>query len=626
MSDPSQPATPTVVHGRVAVITLVQSGDFPTAWSSLHTLSHQLSENRRRFILVNDPIEDELMSRLAALPSTDVIAPGRNLGVAPGRNRLVSRALEWGAELIVAMDDDIFAPSDYLDRLTAQFQLPENRAGTPQFGIAAPILLDYHAIAPSIHRAEEIVAVEGGQVSSFRIEVSTEELRSVWRSLDPESRQKAVHHMGVRHWRRHYFSALGNQAKRLRAFFSTVVIDTEAGMSSEATELRRDSAAIDTAATSGNAAVSVDSAAGGVSAIPASTFRDLGLLEEAFAPFGYEDAEMGVRARRSGLPVVLLTSEILLHDLQSRHKEREPLIAAATRAKARALMLRRHGGSPAAAANAVYESFVLGWAEAAMYQNRAGGASAGALAYGAGLLSGLFRGLTVPLLEGGVDGPHASLVQVGPATTTFSSEDSNTSGVVPTSYSGRVPIRLELREVPVRNGLANRLAGRVGVSYRLDPSGSLQIHELSMEFPGLFKLALDAELSGILSGEEHPDSLLTNTRLHHLNFEMTDFGLVDRLEETHAWIAERPSDGRLLEMSKTWPGPVGVAIRRFLAPWSTRLRFTVQIRPNQPVSARDLMTLEGGSWHVRRRLGLKVRVTGIDVADEHRRSIERRTT
>lgn len=609
---------------RLGIITLAQSNDFPTAWSSLRTLSDQLSEDRQRFVLLNDQVDQALIAQITALPFTEVITPGKNLGVAAGRNRLITRALEWGADFIVTMDDDVFAPSDYLDRLTERFD-GRGDDGAPMFGIAAPVLLDYHAIAHSIHGVEEIQAVEAGEVGSFRTDVTTGELRSVWQSLEPDAQRKAVHHMGVRHWRRHYFSALGNQAKVQRAFLNRVVAVPDERIGAVPTELRRDRSAIDDAISGRTAPIPIDSAAGGVSVVPAATFQALGLLEEAFAPFGYEDAEMGVRTVRSGMTVELLPSEILLHDLQSRHKEREPLIAAATRAKARAILLRRHGGSPDLVANAVLESFVLGWSEAAMYKDRRGGAAAGVLAYVAGLLAGLFRALTEPPLERGRDTESAGMVSVGRATTTFSSDDVRAPGVIPTTYSGSIPIRFDLSEIPIRGGGSNHLTGVAGISYRLEPSGTLDVHRLTIEFPGLAEMEIEAELSGVLSGEMHPDSLLANTRLHRLKVEMLDRGLIDRVEETFAWGTGRPSNGRLLALSKSWPGPTGAAVRAFLQPWTPPMRIVAELTPGQPVSARDLIALDGGPWHVRRRLGLKIRVTGVDDARDLDTLVEGRT-
>jgi GT2 family glycosyltransferase len=610
---------------RFGIITLTQSADFPTAWSSLRTLSDQLSEDRRRFVLLNDELDRALITEISDLPFTEVLAPGENLGVAAGRNVLIQRALEWGADFIVTMDDDVFAPSDYLDRLAKRVD-ERGRDGAPMFGIAAPVLLDYHAIAPSIHGVDETQAVESGEVGSFRTDVTTAELRSVWQSLEPDARRKAVHHMGVRHWRRHYFSALGNQAKSLRAFLKRVVHVPHERDGATPTELRRDRSAIDEAISGRAEPMSIDSAPGGVSVVPAATFRALGLLEEAFAPFGYEDAEMGVRTVRSGMTVELLPSEILLHDLQSRHKEREPLIAAATRAKARAILLRRHGGSPDLVANAVLEAFVLGWSEAAMYKDRQGGAAAGALAYVAGLLAGLFRALTEVPLDQGRDAEPELLVRTGRATTTFSSGETPAPGVIPTTYSGSIPIRFDLNEIPIRGGAANQLTGVAGISYRLDPSGTLHVHHLTVDFPGLAEMVIEAELSGVLSGEAHPDSLLTNTRLHRLRLEMLDRGLIDRLEETYGWETGQPSNGRLLAMSRSWMGPTGAALRAILQPWSPPTRLVVQLTPGQPVSARDLTTLDGGPWHVRRRLGLTIRVTGADHARDRDSLVEGRTS
>ena len=593
-------------HGlfRVAIVTLAQVDDFPTAYSSLYTVTQQLSERRRRFLLLNDHRTEPLVTNLSALPWTEVITPGRNLGVATGRNEAIKAALAWEPDLIVVIDDDIFAPCDYLDRVEERLGPLTADQDLPALAIAAPVVVDYHALAATIHQDDEIAAVETGRAESFRADLTTEDLRSAWRSLDPYARKKAVHHMGVRRWRSHYFAALGDVAPKLRSVLRSVVAHGEAEPR-DATELRRDDSAIESGLSGDTAPVPVDSVAGGVSIFPAATFRSLGLLEEAFTPFGYEDAEIGIRATRAGMTVVLLPSEILLHDLQSRHKERAPLITAATRGKARAILIRRHGGSTQSTVDAIVESFILGWAEITMYRDGEGGASAGALAYAAGAISGLFRDLNIPLTVPVLDRISPPLVRFGSVLHSSWSGPDESPLRFPRTYSGSATILMRFAG-GVENGLPRELVGEVSVSYCLDESGTLDVRRLAIEFPGMFLFDMSAELSGVAPGDESPDALLAGTRLRRLHVEVTDQGLIDRLEETHAWMRGAASGGRLLEIARPWPGPLGSAVKEFLTPWSTERRLVLSVCPTEPVSPRDLMAVAGGPWHVRRRLGLRV--------------------
>jgi hypothetical protein len=61
----------------IAVVTMVQARDFPTAWYCLSTLDDQLGPTRQRFVLLNDDRNGPLEASLAGLANTTVLAPGR---------------------------------------------------------------------------------------------------------------------------------------------------------------------------------------------------------------------------------------------------------------------------------------------------------------------------------------------------------------------------------------------------------------------------------------------------------------------------------------------------------------------------------------------------------------------
>ena len=399
---------------RIAVITLVQNRDFPAAWSAVHNLDPQLSDSRVRFVLINDSIERGIEDRLKNRPHTEVLVPGRNVGVARGRNLLIQRAREWGADLIVTLDDDLLAPSEYLELVSSAMDANEKIA------IATPVLLDYHKVAERIHSPDEVRAIETGDTRS-RAHTSTQaEILSAWRGLDETAGFEAVHHMGIRDWERHYFAPLGPTARKIGAAIAEVVDASSTDLSDRSpTEIREDPTLVESIRSGRNGApILIDSAPGGTTIYRASVFANVGLLEAAFSPFGYEDADICIRAKKEGLTAGLFPSLPLLHDLQSRYKQRDPLVAASTRAKARALLIRRFSWDRSTAATRVFESFVLGTLEGAMYEYAGGGSLAGVFAYVAGYSADCSHAwkrpsgdstlqLTIDLLMSGLDVPQS---------------------------------------------------------------------------------------------------------------------------------------------------------------------------------------------------------------------------
>ena len=583
---------------RMAVITLAQRGDFPTAWSSLHCLDKQLSTRRRRFVLLNDVPDQKLSEQLMTLPHTGLIQPGENLGVAAGRNLLIERALDWGADLIVTLDDDLLVPEDYLNQV-------ENVMGPGSSGpgIATPILLDYHHLAASLQQPDEIQAVEEGD-ASLSSSMTTADIFDAWGRLDSDGRNEAVHHMGIRNWRRHYFTPLGDTGRRVSGALADVVDSRSptAALPGQ-TELREDETAI-AAALQESDPLSIDSAPGGSTIYRRSTVEAIGLLEEAFSPFGYEDAEICIRAKRSGLEVALLRSVVLLHDLQSRNKKRDPLIGVATRAKARVLLVRLHSDDRSVAATRVFESLVVGSLEAGMYSHAKGGVISAALAYFAGALAGVFA----PLSSVSPFGP-TSRSDISPYITlhrpaTYLS-DEKVDGLLPRVFSGSALFTVPIRSTVFSGSLPPVLSGRVSGTYRLDASGLLAVDDLVVLIPGLFRL----EVSGLIGGvpvDGRAVDPIESTVIHSLEVRATDSGLIDAFENTRAWLAGWPSNGLLRSLAKNVAGDAGAAIREFLSPRSSSKVLTIRMHPPEPVGINDLKETAGGPWHVSKTLGLTV--------------------
>lgn len=576
------------------MITLVQRSDFPAAWSSLRKLEGQLSSTRRRFLLVNDSPDSELMSSLDSLAHTSVSTHGHNIGVAAGRNDLLRRALAWGADLIVTLDDDLLVPIDYLDRVEEAMEMDSAPA------IATPILLDYHHIAPLFQSAEEVIAVETGSTGDFEFPLESAALMGLVRSLDEDARREAVHHLGVRDWASHYFAPLGPTGRGVLRALSAVAKGLTLVNLDERTYLGDDPATIESALAGGEP-MPIDCAPGGSMVYRAAALDQLGLLEEAFSPFGYEDSEFCIRARRAGLDVAVLRSTALLHDLQSRHKTREPLVVAATRAKARALLIRLHSDGRSVATERALESLVIGSLE---NTSSPSGPIQSMLSWVAGVIVGTFSQLsTEPLRAPGIEGGEPACLQVDGVDSTFPARDARS--LLPRAFSGAATFHLPVRTAPHGPRLPQILAGRMGASYHFEKNDRLCLDRLSVSVPGLLDVEVRGEIDGVSADGSATDPV-ESIVFRRLEVVVTDRGLVDAWENTRAWNGGLGSLGPLRTRAIKTSGPAGKALRRFLEPGSAARTLEVKIQPAEPVSVRDLTRVEGGTLQVARRLGLTV--------------------
>ena len=327
---------------RIAIITMVRRSEFPAAASSLATISANLGPNRRHFVLVNDDRDEAFELNLAEREDTELLAPGVNLGVARGRNALIEAALAWGATYIASVDDDLLLPSDYLDRMLLHIQSLESQGANP--GVVGPAIVDFHGYADACMTPTEKRNAEIGRLDGF---CSTEELaeriRSTWLVIPSE----VIYHLGVRHWQNHYLTVGGLPADQIRTLIADLVDDFDSSSTTDQspTELHRDPKVLRSVARRDAGPVRVDGIPGGACIFSPRVVREIGLMDLAFSPFGYEDADSSIRATTRGFRNYLLPYVVVLHDLDSRGKTRDigSLLFVQGRSRASDLRSRSNG-------------------------------------------------------------------------------------------------------------------------------------------------------------------------------------------------------------------------------------------------------------------------------------------
>lgn len=294
------------------VLTMVQR---PPVGSSLPSLT---SVEARRVILLNDDrdpkVEEELKRQCDVL-----LTPGRNLGVAVGRNRLFKAAMDLGAEVLVVLDDDIHVPPDYVKKIVEH--LDRLRRSSPSNALIGPAVLSAAALPP------------------MGSETSRAFSRRVRRSGPLQVRH--VDHLGVSSWRSHYLRAHGDSAAVARRIITGVSLRSEeidgAGRNNPAL---RDLIGKRTASP-----ILTDVVAGGTWVLPARLVDAIGWLDERMGGFGYEDTDFCLRARRTGYTHHVIPSIPVLHDRHRRGSKRSLADTLHRRGRFRGLLAPQLDGS-----------------------------------------------------------------------------------------------------------------------------------------------------------------------------------------------------------------------------------------------------------------------------------------
>ena len=215
-----------------------------------------------------------------------------------------------------------------------EHQVAALEASGHKVGVVAPSLLDFAATADALVRTSS----PPGDVLEL-LERSTEDIRAALRATYVALDEEHVYHLGVRNWEANYlFPSRYSPAGRAiaAAFGSAPEEDPER-------ELRRSPWARDLIVDGGqHQPRAVDSLPGGASAYTRDLITAIGLHDERFAPFGYEDADFCIRALQSGFTNWWMPSEILIHDIQRRSRPRRTADAAAAKARSRLLLAANH--------------------------------------------------------------------------------------------------------------------------------------------------------------------------------------------------------------------------------------------------------------------------------------------
>ena len=574
------------------MITMIRRLEFPAAWSSLKTVDCQLAPDTIHFLLLNDERDTELEAALGQRPNTRVITPGKNLGVAVGRNLLIAAALEWGADIIFSLDNDLLVPTDYLGRVTEW--IASRRATGEKIGIVAPAVLDFHAAAERIMTAQATIDAEQGRLEDFPdTDTLRVELSQAWPEGVPV---EAVYHAGIRNWRHHYMESFRARPTQVRSLFrnSRGLTEQKPGL----TELRLDPATRDIILHGGDDGLPIDTAPGGACAYTAELLAEIGGIDEAFSPFGYEDSDFAIRSVQAGFSNYSLPSNILLHDLDSRQKTRSPAALLHSQGRARGLIGRKHL-PPSERSRALTELACLAplqavdlvGASAGQFPSVAGGIIGSIVAYFAGFAEGLFTEPREAALGG----------------------DPRPSGYlsVPETFKHQASYRYRPWAGSPPSGLPESFLVETDVAWSWHPEeGRLELTRLKADAPGMFRIDVQAEILDVGLRDKGGNADPLSCRLSGAQFSVEDWGFLRSLQTTAAWFRSEVSTGYLEPMIRSPRTRFARDAAWFLSLRDRPGRVDVSVEPPTPISVGQLLTGQDG-FKLRRSIGLSTMVREI---------------
>ena len=577
---------------KAAVITMIRRVEFPAAWSSLETIEPQLGPNTVQFVLLNDVRDPDLETALEARTHTRVIAPGHNLGVAVGRNKLIEAALDWGADTILSLDDDLLVPSDYVARI--QSWIGERARLGERVGIVAPAVLDFHAAARMILSPEATTDAEKGRLKTFfDTDTMRQKLREAWPDGVPVD---AIYHAGIRDWKSHYLENYRMRAAQVRALFhnSRGVAIKDPGL----IELRLDPATGRSIVDGDGEGLPIDTAPGGACAYTTELLHEIGGIDESFSPFGYEDSDFAIRAVKAGFTNYFLPNEILLHDLDSRQKTRSPAVLLHSQGRARGLIGRKHlprGEREAALAETIalapLQAVDLVGATSGTFPSLVGGAIGAMVVYLAGLAEGLF---SVPQeAEFGTGTRHIDYT------------------AIPAEFKRRFTARFRTWPGTPAAGLPTSFLVDFDVAWSWHADdGTLELIRLTADAPGMIRVELEAVILGVGLRDSDGNADPMSVKLKSARLAVEDWGLLRAVQTTVAWFRNERTSGYLTPLLRDPNSRLAQQTAWFLSLRDTPARMEVSIRPPNPISVADLFSLPPGV-KLSRSLGLDAMVSEI---------------
>lgn len=290
---------------KLNVLILSMEHEIDVTVQAIDSLLIDTEDNVTISVLLNGSTSDELRALLSKYPSIKYYESPENLGVAGGRNFLFMTEEFKAADIICILDNDVVAPRDYLKKMATALLSDENIGG------GGAVVLDIKQYYSKL----EPFKTPRAELKEENYDLTCEDIRAMF-FADPSPQN--IYHIGIhKNWFITYLTPLPlvynylnwilSKFKKKRRYSVTLKNDTK-----YVDKIVNDAGRFETS---------------NIAGCSLSFRRELadriGNFDDIFNPYGLEDVDFNVRAKKAGFRNYTLCDVWLLHGTDSRHKQRE---------------------------------------------------------------------------------------------------------------------------------------------------------------------------------------------------------------------------------------------------------------------------------------------------------------
>jgi GT2 family glycosyltransferase len=293
----------------INILILLMEHEAQATVQTIETLLEDLEEGIIISILLNGGHNHNLQSLLATNKAIRYYESKVNLGVAGGRNFLLKTDECNNSDIVMFLDNDIVPPKDYI-RNMATFLLKHEDAG-----VVGSIIADINYAPYGIIKHFGSKGVFGHKIFNL----DSKEIKDNYiKDLNP----KRLFHIGIHpDYYFAYFSVKGLLCSH-SSMLSNIIFDifgiyvfTNPILAKNIEYLR--------SIQNSKKEYIVSNIAGCSQAFRRELIDKIGLLNENFNPYGFEDTDFCIRSIKAGYRNYIDTDTWLLHGTDNRHKKRQ---------------------------------------------------------------------------------------------------------------------------------------------------------------------------------------------------------------------------------------------------------------------------------------------------------------
>ncbi|WOO43007.1 6-hydroxymethylpterin diphosphokinase MptE-like protein [Rubellicoccus peritrichatus] len=290
-------------RGAAHVMVIFTNREDDVTLRAVEAIAVQLRDGDTIGVLLNGGRRPDMESLFGRIPAISYYEVDENLGVAGGRNYLMDKPEAAAATYNLFVDNDAMAPMGYVDGMCDYLE------SHPEVGVAGATVLAYNKIKDILEsRFPVYQAVLGADI----YHVSNADLYALQEEL-PYA--EILDHVGTSSdYRKGYFQDLH--------LLDRIINSSEIGAFEPFVHSLKETDILDDADVKKRGFFRVSNIAGCTYSFRRDLINKIGIFDDRFNNYGYEDAEFSIRSIKHGYENRTLTRVFLIHGLDSRHRKR----------------------------------------------------------------------------------------------------------------------------------------------------------------------------------------------------------------------------------------------------------------------------------------------------------------